>query len=107
MGCNCKAQNDFKKIVSKYGEETYTNSNNKIKGFFLDSIKLISVFLIGILTSILFIIMVIPMVIYVAVCIIFGIEPVVRIPWLKKQKTLEKKIKKQDEGRDQIVKDKG
>ena len=47
------------------------------------------------------------MVIYVAVCIIFGIEPVVRIPWLKKQKTLEKKIKKQDEGREQIVKDKG
>lgn len=107
MGCNCKAQNDFKKIVSKYGEETYTNSNNKIKGFFLDSIKLISVFLIGILTSILFIIMVIPMVIYVAVCIILGIEPVVRMPWLKKQKTLEKKIKKQDEGREQIVKDKG
>ena len=98
MGCNCKAQNDFKKLVTKYGEETYVESDNAIKKFFLNIIRFIMAFFSGILISLLFIIMVIPMIIYVIICILLGIEPVVRIPWLKQQKRLEKKIKVQNEG---------
>lgn len=98
MGCNCKAQNDFKKLVNRYGEETYYYDNNSFKKIILNIFKFLMGIISGILISLLFIVMAVPMIIYVVICIVIGIEPTVKIPWLKKQKTLEKKLKKDNEG---------
>ena len=98
MGCNCKAQNDFNKLVKRYGEETYIDNNNKIRVGLLKILRFVFAFLSGIFISLLFIIMVIPMIIYIIICIILGIEPVVKMPWLKHQKRLEKKVNNKNEG---------
>lgn len=97
MGCNCKAQNDFKKISDKYGDKAAEINNNRnkmsFKGVFQTFLNVILSIITGILSCVLFIIMAIPMIIYVMGFILVGKEPVVTIPWMGQQKKLEKKLK--------------
>ena len=87
MSCNCKAQNDFKKIASKYGEAVIDNESNNIILIFLKKLlKIIFGIMSGIIGCALFIIMAIPMMIYVMICIFLGLEPVVKMTWIRKQK---------------------
>lgn len=95
MGCNCKSQNNFKKIVEKYGTEEDV-SDNKLKIYLNNIVNFILTIITGILSCALFIIMAIPVIAYLMICLIIGKSPVVRIPWMKEQKRLEKKLKEVD-----------
>lgn len=81
MGCNCKAQNNFNKIASKYGEMPVETNGNKlnINNIFKVCVQGILQILMGILLCILFIIISIPLVFYIGGCIIFGKEAHVKL----------------------------
>lgn len=84
MGCNCKKKFDK---LKEYSDEPTHDGENKgiIFKFFLFFVQLFF----GILLAPLIIVITIPFIIYVIICIMFGIEPnvILKIPFKKgKQK---------------------
>lgn len=88
MGCNCKAQNNFNKIVSKYGDITPEIKDNKLNLKDIISVCLVGIgqILMGILLCVLFIIIAIPMVLYIGFCMIFGKEAHIKLLKFNKKK---------------------
>lgn len=87
MGCNCKKKY---KAFSKIADNVYggtRNIKNKMSfGGVMKSLALgINQFILGIIASAAFIVLVIPLLLYVIFCILFGKEPSVRIPNLKRR----------------------
>lgn len=81
MGCNCKAKNNYEKFVAKYGEMPPENTENKLNVSYVLKI-LVQGFLqilMGILLCVLFIIISIPLVLYIGGCIILGKEAHVKL----------------------------
>lgn len=91
MGCNCKTQDNFNGLVKRYGDGVSIDDTKnrkilwKIINFLLKMVA-------AVLSSVLFIVMAIPTIIYVMICILFGRNPVIRMPWLNHQKKLSKRI---------------
>lgn len=88
MGCNCKTQSTFNKLVENYGDE-YPFDNVKVKdfGYYLKQVFLFPFYLLfGMVAGVAFLLMAIPLIIYVFFCILFGKEPRVKIPFLKNKK---------------------
>ncbi len=85
MGCNCKKKLDL--IDAKYGDGGV--SNNKTNPL-VKILEFILKFLFGILCGGIIIIMVIPMLIYIIICLMFGREAKIRL------KNVNKYIKKID-----------
>lgn len=80
MGCNCKKQYDKMKRYADDGTEVVQSISllSKLSNFVLQ-------FLFGILIVALFIVMVIPLLLYVIVCVLFGLSPSIRILDLRKR----------------------
>ena len=81
MGCNCKQQNDWRKLLETYGDDA--NGNDSSSNFFIRCIQnmaniIVTVFMV-ILTLVLFCILFPPLVIYFIYCIITHKEPVVHL----------------------------
>ena len=74
MGCNCKKKLDL--IDEKYGDGGI--SNNKTNPL-VKILEFILKFLFGILCGGIIIIMVIPMLIYIIICLMFGREAKIRL----------------------------
>lgn len=84
MGCNCRNKKD---VFARLADEM---DDNKKKSIFVKILEKILTLLFGIFMGVLFIIMAVPLVIYVLICIIFGKQPTLKI------KNLEKYISKND-----------
>lgn len=79
MGCNCKKQIDI--INQKYGD----GSHDKLKDNFLMKILIFFMKIIfGIICGGIIIVMVIPMLIYIILCLMFGKEATFRLNKLNK-----------------------
>lgn len=88
MGCNCKAQNNFNKIASKYGEVLPEQKINKLGFKEIVNMCMVGVgkIITGILLCVLFIIIAIPIVLYIGACMIVGKEAHIKLLNLKKNK---------------------
>lgn len=73
MGCNCKKKRE---IIAKYNG---SSDNVSKKNIIVRILEKILTFCFGIFVGLLFIIMAVPIVIYVLICIIFGKQPTLRI----------------------------
>lgn len=87
MGCNCKAKNNYEKFVTKYGEIPPENTENKLNLSYVLKICIQGVLqiLMGILLCVLFIIISIPLVLYIGGCIIIGKEAHIKLLRFKKK----------------------
>lgn len=94
MGCNCKAQNNFNKIASKYGEILPENAHGKID--FMNPIKTligwIMKIIVGIMICMLFIIISIPIILYVGLFMIVGKEAHINLTKFKIFKNAKQKL---------------
>lgn len=81
MGCNCKAKNNYEKFVAKYGEMPPENTDKKLNLSYISKIFIQGILqiLMGILLCVLFIIISIPLVLYIGGCIILGKEAHVKL----------------------------
>lgn len=81
MGCNCKAKNNYEKFVAKYGEVPPENTENKLNLSYILKICIQGILqiLMGILLCVLFIVISIPLVLYIGGCIILGKEAHVKL----------------------------
>lgn len=83
MGCNCKKKHD---ILKKYSD---TPGEDSVKrGIIVKFFLFLAQFSLGILLAPLIIVITIPFVIYVIICIMFGLEPniVLKNPFKRKKK---------------------
>lgn len=83
MGCNCKKKYD---ILKKYSDESDGDKENK--SIIFKIFLFFAQFCLGILVAPLIIVITIPFIIYMIICIMFGIEPnvVLKIPFKKHKK---------------------
>ena len=92
MGCNCKKT---KKTFKKYSDSEITSTELRGRGnfSFINALKtillVINQFVLGIVACALFLILIVPMLLYLIVCLLFGLEPriVVKPPmnWFNKK----------------------
>lgn len=89
MGCKCKEKfNQFKSLSEDKEEENYK------LGFFGNTFKILFQLAFGIISGTIIIIVAVPALIYVIICMMFGISPKFNISWLvRKKKKMESKIK--------------
>lgn len=79
MGCNCKKRYNQLKGISDNKEELEQEENELNQGIVNSVAGWISQFIFGIITICVFIVVIIPLILYIIVCIILGKEPSVRI----------------------------
>lgn len=93
MGCNCKAQNNFNKIVSKYGDALPDKIEGRVgfRGIIDACMNAIGQILTGILLCVLFIIIAVPIVFYIGGCMIVGKEAHIKLLNFKKNKKNDSK----------------
>lgn len=94
MGCNCKQQNDWKRLLDVYGDN---GSNNKSpSNIFLRVLQnilniIVTLFMVAI-GGILFCILLPPLLIYLLICIFTHKEPVIHLDkffhWLHSRKSI-------------------
>lgn len=80
MGCNCKKQ--FNKML-KYADKG--EEDNEKEGLLVKIIQYIMGMGFGIIVAALFIVIVIPLLAYIIICVIFGLEPHIRILDIRKR----------------------
>lgn len=82
MGCNCKKKHD---VLKKYSDNPSDNSENG--GFLWKIVVFLAQMVFGILIAPLIIVIAAVFIIYMIICIMFGIEPNVRlkIPFKKRK----------------------
>ena len=82
MGCNCKKKYD---VFKKYSDNPDGNDENT--NIFWKIIVFIARFIFWILLAPLIIVITVPFLVYIIICLMFGIEPVVnlKIPFKKKK----------------------
>ena len=72
MGCNCK--NKANHIREKYGDNNDIEEDEKI-GIFSKILRFFLQITFGIFVGVIVIVMLIPMIIWLIICMMFGIEP--------------------------------
>lgn len=87
MGCNCKAQNNFNKIASKYGDALPNKIEGKagFRGIIDACMNAIGQIITGILLCVLFIVIAVPIVFYIGGCMIIGKEAHIKLLNFKKK----------------------
>lgn len=88
MGCKCKEKfNQFKSLSEDEEEEEYK------LGFFGNIFKFLFRLVFGIICGVIIIIVAVPALIYVIICLLFGLNPKFNISWLvRRKKKMESKI---------------
>lgn len=79
MGCNCKKTYDRVKKYADNREQIEQEENELNKNIINKIARIFTQILLGIISSCLFIIVVIPITLYIIGCILMGKEPYVRI----------------------------
>ena len=79
MGCNCKKRYNQLKGISDNKEELEQEENELNQGIINSVAGWVSQFIFGIITICVFIVVIVPLTIYIIVCIILGKEPSDRI----------------------------
>lgn len=82
MGCNCNKKTIKKLEKYSDNDETFDDKKN----IFTKVVEFILQILFGILMAVIFIIMAIPMILYVTFCLIFNLTPSVRLIDIRKKK---------------------
>lgn len=84
MGCNCKKNYD---AMSPYSDEPIFENNGKFSSMLSKFFTFLLSIPFGILCAALFIVMAVPVVIYVTICVIFGVQPHfnLKLPFRKKK----------------------
>ena len=76
MACNCKAKEVADAAIEMSGENVENESGTNI---FSNIVSFFARFAMGILVAAVFLVLAIPVIIYVAVCIIIGRQPMINI----------------------------
>lgn len=76
MGCNCKKTYNTMKKYSDDASSEVQQSENMISKIFRAIIKILIVLIVGILCLMVFIVMGVPLIVYIIICNILGKEPV-------------------------------
>lgn len=87
MGCNCKRTFDKMK---KYSDDYETNEN-RTENFIYKLIKILSQIFFGIFTGCIVIIIIVPMLLYLITCLIFGKELSLNLSKIIKRKKINGK----------------
>ena len=89
MGCKCKEKIDYIKAL---GDDAEERSESKL-GFFGNIFKFLFRLVFGIICGAIIIIVAVPALIYVIICLLFGLNPKFNISWLiRKKRNMESKI---------------